>query len=97
MEMTEAREVLKQHLIGEGIEANRIILPGLDESVALSIEADAAPVPVQEKRSRVAPADMATDWYNDYAALLLKLGRQLEDMTDTNERRALLAKLNALL
>ena len=40
---------------------------------------------------------MATDWYNDYASLLLKLGRKLEDMRDGDERRALLQKMRALL
>lgn len=91
-----AREVLKEHLIAEGIAADRIVLPGLDEEVALTIEPETAPLPVQEKRSRVAPADMATDWYNDYASLLLKLGKTLEDMDDNDRRRALLASMHAL-
>ncbi len=92
-----AREVLKDHLVKDGIDAGRIILPGLDEKVTLTIDADVAPAPVQEKRSRVAPADMATDWYNDYAALLLKLGRKLDAMSDSGERRALLRKMHDLL
>ncbi|MGI9506368.1 MAG: MBL fold metallo-hydrolase RNA specificity domain-containing protein, partial [Geminicoccaceae bacterium] len=92
-----AREVLKEHLVQEGIEAERIVLPGLDEKVTLAVDPDQKPLAVQEKRSRVAPADMATDWYNDYASLLLKLGRKLEDMQDGDERRALLAKLKAVL
>ena len=92
-----AREVLKEHLVREGIEADRIILPGLDEKVTLTVDPDQKPLTVQEKRSRVAPADMATDWYNDYASLLLKLGRKLEDMEDGDERRALLQKMRALL
>ena len=89
--------MLKEHLVREGMEAERIVLPGLDEKVTLAVDPDQKPLAVQEKRSRVAPADMATDWYNDYASLLLKLGRKLEDMQDGDERRALLAKLKAVL
>ncbi|NJO38757.1 MAG: MBL fold metallo-hydrolase, partial [Rhizobiales bacterium] len=91
-----ARDVLKQHLVAEGLEAERIILPGLDERALLTVELERKPTIVREK-SRVAPADMATDWYNDYAALLLKLGRRLEAMDDNDQRRALLARMHALL
>ena len=92
-----AREVLKEYLVREGIEAERIVLPGLDERVTLSVDPSQKPLAVQEKRARVAPADMAIDWYNDYAALLLKLGRTLENMQDNDERRALLSRMRAAL
>ncbi|MEZ5932551.1 MAG: MBL fold metallo-hydrolase [Alphaproteobacteria bacterium] len=91
-----ARKVLKDHLVAEGLEAERIILPGLDERAMLTIEPGQKPATVREK-SRVAPAEIATDWYNDYAALLLKLGKTLEAMPDHDQRRALLAKLHAQL
>ena len=89
--------MLKDHLVKDGIDADRVVLPGLDERVTLSVDPDQKPMTVQEKRARVAPADMATDWYNDYASLLRKLGRRLETMEDGDERRALLAKMRALL
>jgi len=92
-----ARDVLKDHLAKEGIDADRIILPGLDEKVSLTIDPDQKPSTIQDKPARVAPVDMATDWYNDYASLLLKLGRRLEAMQDGNERRALLQKMQALM
>jgi metallo-beta-lactamase family protein len=92
-----AREVLKEHLVTEGLDTDRVILPGLDESATLTIDPDWKPATVREKRARVAPSDMATDWYNDYAALLIKLGKELEAMDDNHERRALLNKMNALL
>ncbi len=91
-----AREVLKEHLIAEGLDAERILLPGLDERVTLAVESGGKPAAVR-KKSRVAPADMATDWYNDYASLLLKLGRRLETMDDNDARRALLARMAAAL
>ena len=92
-----AREVLRDHLVKDGVDAGRVILPGLDEKVTLTVDPARMPLTVQEKRARVAPADMATDWYNDYASLLLKLGRKLEDMRDGDERRALLQKMRAAL
>lgn len=92
-----AREVLKEHLVSEGIDADRIVLPGLDEHISLNLDPNKKPKAVQEKRARVAPADMATDWYNDYAALLLKLGRRLENMEKVSDRRALLNKMHGLL
>jgi metallo-beta-lactamase family protein len=93
----QAREVLKEHLVAEGLDADRILLPGLDERVALDVEPGRKPAAVREKRSRVAPADMATDWYNDYASLLLTLSRRLEAMEDNDERRALLGRMRAAL
>jgi metallo-beta-lactamase family protein len=92
----EARAVLKQHLVAEGLDAERIFLPGLDERVALIVEPAQKPVIVREK-ARVAPTEMATDWYNDYAALQLKLGKRLEAMADNDQRRTLLARMHALL
>ena len=90
-----AREVLREHLMAEGSDGDQIIMPGLDERVTLA--AGRRPVVRRERRSRVAPAEMATDWYNDYAALLLRLGRKLEQIPDTDTRRKVLAKMRAVL
>ena len=92
-----ARDVLKDHLVKEGMPADRVILPGLDERVTLDVDHDQKPLPARKKAARVAPADMAVDWHNDYAALLLKLSRQLEAMRDDDERRTLLRQMQALL
>ncbi len=91
----DAREVLRDRLASEGLDADKIFTPGLDERATLV--AGEQPKVRQEKRPRVAPADMATDWYNDYASLLLKLGKKLETMQDSDERRALLSNMRALL
>ena len=93
----DARKVLKDHLVREGLDAARIVLPGLDQHVALTVDPDRKPATVQEKPARVAPRDMATDWYNDYASLLLTLGRKLDEMGDDEERRALLREMRTLL
>jgi metallo-beta-lactamase family protein len=91
----QAREVLSEHLVAEGVAADRIFLPGLDESVTLRV--DEKPSIRHEQPSRVAPADMTRDWDNDYAAFLLTLGNKLEGMDDPDAQRALLAKLRAAL
>jgi metallo-beta-lactamase family protein len=91
----DAREVLRNQLAAEGMDAEKIFMPGLDEHATL--KAGERPTVRKEKRPRVAPADMATDWYNDYASLLLKLGKELESMQDGDKRRALLANMRALL
>jgi metallo-beta-lactamase family protein len=93
----DARKVLKEHLVAEGIDGERILLPGLDEHVTLTVDPERKPAAVREKRARVAPADMATDWYNDYAALMLRLNKRLDAMDDNDERRALLQKMRDLL
>ncbi|MGH1481609.1 MAG: MBL fold metallo-hydrolase [Geminicoccales bacterium] len=91
----DARKVFREHLAAEGVDDERIFMPGLDESVTLNTTGK--PKVKKEKPARVATDEMATDWYNDYAALLLKLGKTLETMQDSKERRSLLAKMRALI
>ncbi len=91
----DARKVMREMLSKEGVDADQVFLPGLDERVTLVT--GEPPKIRREKPARIAPADMATDWYNDYASLLLKLGRTLETMEDGNKRRTLLAKMRAML
>ncbi len=89
----DARKVLREKLAGEGVDVDRVLLPGLDERVTLTT--GDKPTIRAEAPARVAAADMATDWYNDYAALLLDLGRKLETMEDAADRRRLLATMRA--
>ncbi len=91
----DARKVFREHLAAEGVDDERIFMPGLDESVTLNTTGK--PKVKKEKPARVATDEMATDWYNDYAALLLKLGKTLETMQDSKERRSLLAKMRVLI
>jgi metallo-beta-lactamase family protein len=89
-----ARAVLRDELINAGIAGERIFMPALDERVTLA--AAAMPV-IRKARPRVEPAEIETDWYNDYAALLLRLGRTVEAMADPKERRALITAMGKLL
>ncbi|MDH3771393.1 MAG: MBL fold metallo-hydrolase, partial [Nitrospirota bacterium] len=88
-----AREVLREHLIEAGCDGALIYLPQLDDRFVLEAAKRPAPEPA---KPRVEKADMETDWYNDYAALLLKLGRELEAMPKA-ERRDLLRRMQAQL
>jgi metallo-beta-lactamase family protein len=90
-----ARGVLREQLLAAGVAAP-IHLPMLDEAFELTAAATAAP-----RRRRVAQrvddAEITDDWHNDYARLLLGLGRSLEQLPDDAARRALLRRLQGLL
>jgi metallo-beta-lactamase family protein len=87
-----AREALRAHLIEAGCEQAPIRLPKLDDSFELV--AAAAPAP-QPRAPRIPESEIARDWHNDYAILLLELSRQLERLPDDAARRELLRRLRA--
>lgn len=84
-----AREVLREQLIAADIEPP-IQLPKLDEAFALA--AAAAPTPRRRVAQRVADEQITEDWHNDYARLLLGLGRTLDELPDDTARRDLLRR-----
>jgi metallo-beta-lactamase family protein len=87
-----AREALRELLIAAGVEAP-VELPKLDEAVALA----AAPAPRRRVAQRVADEQLTDDWHNDYARLLLGLGRAPEQLPDDAARRDLLRRMQSLL
>ncbi|MGF1476326.1 MAG: MBL fold metallo-hydrolase RNA specificity domain-containing protein [Geminicoccaceae bacterium] len=89
-----ARAALKERIAGKGVDAARILMPQLDEAVDLVVGETPAPV---KERKRIEPAQIETDWYNDYASLLLELSRRLDAMDDPNARRELLWAMKAIL
>ena len=89
-----AREVLRERLLAAGIESP-IQLPKLDE--AFELAAAAAPTPRPRVARRVADEQITDDWHNDYARLLLGLGRTLEQLPDDAARRELLHRMRTLL
>lgn len=89
-----AREALRELLIAAGVEAP-VELPKLDEAVALA--AAAAPAPRRRVAQRVEDEQLTDDWHNDYARLLLGLGRTLEQLPDDAARRELLRRMQSLL
>ncbi len=89
-----ARQELRRQLTGLGIAPERILLPGLDQSVELIAAGQPALAPA---RPRVDPAQIETDWQNEHAALVLALDRTLRALPGPAERRALLQRLQAQL
>ena len=89
-----ARQVLRELLLAAGIEAP-IHLPKLDE--AFELAATAAPPRRRRVAQRVEDAQLTDDWHNDYARLLLGLGRALEQLPDDAARRELLRRMRSLL
>jgi metallo-beta-lactamase family protein len=89
-----ARAALREHLIEEGCAGELIHLPRLDDSFELI----AAAAPTKKPReARVPDSEIARDWHNDYAVLLLDLSRRLESLPDDHARRELLRRLQAAL
>jgi metallo-beta-lactamase family protein len=88
-----AREALRAQLLAGGIDAP-VHLPLLDEAFALE---PAAPPRRRRVAQRVADEQITEDWHNDYARLLLGLGRALEQLRDDAARRELLRRMRRLL
>ncbi len=84
------RKELRQELIRVGLPPEKVFLPALDESFSLAIDSTVREEPAAQ---RIAPSELERDWYNDYAALILELGRRLEATSDSAERRALLGRI----
>jgi metallo-beta-lactamase family protein len=87
-----ARAVLREHLIAAGCAGPLIQLPKLDASFDLVAAAAPAPEP---RKPRIPDSEIARDWYNDYAILLLDLSRELERLPSDQARRRLLRRLHA--
>lgn len=89
-----ARSALRAELVAAGCDADAILLPGLDEAFSL---APAARPAGRRVLHRVDEAQLREDWHNDYARLLLALGRTLERLADDAARRDLLRRLGEAL
>ncbi|MEM7409797.1 MAG: MBL fold metallo-hydrolase [Myxococcota bacterium] len=90
----EQRKLLKKALVASGVAAKRVLLPDLDETFTLT-PSSATGKPA--KKRRIDPAELERDWYNDYAALILALGKRLEGLKEPGERKKLIRKLQRAL
>lgn len=91
----EGAQGLKARLAASGFEAERIIIPDLDEGFALTADGAAR---LTGRAARLAPHSAARlDWHNDRAAFQVALSAALERAPDDAARKAILARLDAVL
>jgi metallo-beta-lactamase family protein len=90
----DARETLRTVLAGRGLDPERILLPSFDESFELVAGTAQSKGRVAQ---RIDDAALQRDWYNDYAALILRLAERLETTSNGGQRRQLIARLRDVL
>ena len=90
----EARATLKSLLVERGLDADRIFLPAFDETFELT-----AGPPHSKGRAgkRIPTSELQRDWFNDYAAFLIALENRVDEKASDEQRRELIAKLDAVL
>ncbi len=105
----EARKELRNLLAGKGFAKSRIHLPKFDESFELVAGTPASKgrdgqrpskgraVSKGKVTNRIEPDELLSDWYNDYAALIVDLTNRLENEPDHSKRRELIGRLRKLL
>lgn len=95
----DARLALKDLLVKQGIEADKIQIPQFDETFELTASAPGAKgrgaKSMGSKPPRIPKDELLTDWNNDYAAFIVALSGKLNAAKSDMERRELLAKLSA--
>lgn len=90
----DARAVLRDLLVADGVPAGRIHLPQLDEDFVLK----AGDEPLRRQREMRVPEDqIERDWANDYVAFTLALSERLDAMSDEEAKRELVGALAGVL
>lgn len=92
----DARTTLKELLVQRGWDTDKIYAPNFDESFEL-VAGIAESKGITTGTPRIDEADLHRDWYNDYAAFILDLGRRLETTDDSSERHRIIDRLSAAL
>ncbi|MFK7737448.1 MAG: MBL fold metallo-hydrolase RNA specificity domain-containing protein [Pirellulaceae bacterium] len=97
----DARGALADLVAAKGIDRDSIYLPQFDERfelVAASAEQKGRAQSTGRVVERLAdPKVLSHDWHNDYAAFILELADQLEQLGSEQERSDLLSKLQTML
>jgi len=88
----EASEALRAELVRRGLDADRVIVPVLDDEIDLLGDGGG---PRHRRAPHRLPADAIgrLDWHNDYASFLLDLRDELDQAADERSRRTLLRRL----
>lgn len=96
-----ALEAMRQAVIGQGMAADRVIVPKLDEAFVLQADSVPARLISAEPPRRILAAREAVlrgrDWHNDYAALVLSLRQALDQAPDDRSRNRLLERVRSAL
>ena len=90
----EARATLRTVLAERGLDPEKILLPSFDESFELVAGTARSKGRVAQ---RIDDDALQRDWYNDYAALILRLAERLETTPDGGQRRQLISRLRDVL
>jgi len=92
----EERNALKTALMhDDGLSADQVILPLLDDFFELRAEGIAAATHPAERR--VDLTQVTSDWHNAYASFIIDLSHQLQNAPDDAWRRAVMDSLKATL
>lgn len=86
---------LKDGLTEAGCDPSRVFIPRLDDRVQL-LDSENRPRPKPTEHRLPPEAVGKPDWHNEYAALMLDLQHRLNEMTDDEGRRRLLARIARL-
>ena len=96
----EARGELRRLLGKKGFDINDIHLPQFDESFDITAgtpKEKGRVASAGRDRVRIPQTELLTDWYNDYAALIIELTNRLEGEKDDDRRRELIKQMRGVL
>ncbi|MBL4892885.1 MAG: MBL fold metallo-hydrolase, partial [Rhizobiaceae bacterium] len=90
----DARAELRRLVAEKGWDIDKIYMPHFDESFELKAGSAKSKGRTPQRMDETA---LQRDWHNDYAAFLIQLDGQLEDETNLEKRRELIAKLKSVM
>lgn len=96
---TSALAGMRENVLSLGLDAEKVILPDLDQSFRLDRKEGAAALKSGRRLepTRSAEAKRGWDWHNELSALSLELRRQLDGLADDKARMKLLADMRRVL
>ena len=90
----DARAELRRLVAKKGWDIDKIYMPHFDESFELSASSARSKGRAPQ---RMDESTLQRDWYNDYAAFLIELNNELENETNPEKRREMIAKLKTVI
>lgn len=90
----DARAELRRLLGERGVDVEKVHCPAFDEHFEITADSPRSKGRVAQ---RIPREELLRDWYNDYAALVIDLGNQLEGLESAGERHRLLERVQTAL